>query len=221
MKRHLQTPLVVLLLFLAVWVPRVPALAALVTTDEPLWLLRSANFYQAISHGDFIYTFQREHPGVTVTWAGTLGFLQLLPGYAQQAPGQLAKEQLEPWLRERGTIEPLQLLAAGRWWMVLWISLITAAAYFPLRKLFNMQIAVLAVLFMAWGPFFHRPFAAASPGRSACHSDRVCSACLFSLAAWWATASLLRHFGPRRGPGLAHQDAGPCVAAHRWAVAPT
>ena len=37
--------------------------------------------------------------------------------------------------------------------MVLWISLITVAAYFPLRKLFGPQIAALAVLFMAWDPF--------------------------------------------------------------------
>ncbi len=38
--------------------------------------------------------------------------------------------------------------------MVLWIALITIAAYFPLRKLFDPQIAVLAVLVMAWDPFF-------------------------------------------------------------------
>ena len=154
MKRRLQTPLVVLLLFLAVWAPRVLALDAFVTPDERLWLFRSANFYQAISRGDFAHTFQREHPGVTVTWAGTLGFLQLLPGYAEEASGQVARDQLEPWLREHSTIAPLQLLAAARWWMVLWISLITVAAYFPLRKLFGPQIAALAVLFMAWDPFF-------------------------------------------------------------------
>jgi 4-amino-4-deoxy-L-arabinose transferase-like glycosyltransferase len=153
-KRRLQTPLVVFLLFLAVWAPRVPALNAFVTPDERLWLFRSANFYQAISRGDFAHTFQREHPGVTVMWAGTLAFLQLLPGYAKEASGQVARDQLEPWLREHSTIEPLQMLAAARWWMVLWIALITVAAYFPLRKLFGPQIAVLAVLVMAWDPFF-------------------------------------------------------------------
>ena len=153
MKRRLHTPLVVLLLFLAVWIPRVPALDAFVTPDESAWLRRSANFYQAISRGDFAHTFQREHPGVTVTWVGTLGFLQLLPGYAQEPPRQLVKAQLESWLAEHSTITPLELLAAARWWMVLWITLITVAAYFPLRKLFGPQIAVLAVLFMAWDPF--------------------------------------------------------------------
>ena len=154
MKRRLQTPLVVLLLFLAVWLPRVPALDAFVTPDEPSWLYRSANFYQAISRGDFAHTFQKEHPGVTVTWAGTLGFLQLLPGYAEESSEQLVRDQLEPWLHEHSTIEPLQLLVAGRWWMVLWITLITVAAYFPLRKLFGAPIAALAVLFMGWDPFY-------------------------------------------------------------------
>jgi hypothetical protein len=153
-KRRLQTPLVILLLFLAVWAPRVPALDAFVTPDEPLWLFRSANFLQAISRGDLAHTFQREHPGVTVTWAGTLGFLQLLPGYAKEAAGQLDRDQLESWLAEHSTIKPLQLLAAARWWMVLWIALLTVAAYFPLRKLFGPQIAALAVLVMAWDPFY-------------------------------------------------------------------
>jgi 4-amino-4-deoxy-L-arabinose transferase-like glycosyltransferase len=153
-KHRLYTPIVVLLLFLAVWVPRVPALDAFVTPDERLWLFRSANYYQAISRGDFVNTFQKEHPGVTVTWVGTLGFLQLWPGYAKEASGQLTRDQLEPWLREHSTIEPLQLLTAARRWMVLWITLIIVAAYFPMRKLFGPPIAALAVLFLAWDPFF-------------------------------------------------------------------
>ncbi len=152
--RQLRTPLVLLLLFLAVWMPHVLALDAFVTPDERLWLFRSANFYQSISHGDFAGTFQREHPGVTVTWAGTLGLMRLLPGYAQEVSGQLDGAQFELWLRQHSTIGPLKLLTAARWWMVLWISLVTVAAYFPLRKLFGRQIAALAVLFMAWDPFF-------------------------------------------------------------------
>ena len=85
MRRRLRTSVVIFLLFLAVWLPRVLDLDAFVTPDERLWLYRSANFYQAISRGDFAHTFQKEHPGVTVTWAGTLGFLQLLPGYAEES----------------------------------------------------------------------------------------------------------------------------------------
>ena len=133
--------------------PRVQGLDRFVTPDEPTWLYRSANFYRAISRGDFAGTFQREHPGVTVMWAGALAFLQKLPHYAEEGPLQLGEGELEPWLRDHSTVEPLQLLVAARWWMVLWIALITTAAYFPLRRLFGAPIAALAVLMMAWDPF--------------------------------------------------------------------
>ena len=62
MKRRLQTPLLLLLLFLAVWTPRVLALDAFVTPDEPLWLYRSANFYQAISREISPIRFRRNTP---------------------------------------------------------------------------------------------------------------------------------------------------------------
>jgi hypothetical protein len=149
----LRTLLVLVLLLLAVWLPRVQGLDRFVTPDEPTWLYRSANFYRAISRGDFAGTFQREHPGVTVMWAGALAFLQKLPHYAEEGPLQLGEGELEPWLRDHGTVEPLQLLVAARWWMVLWIALITATAYFPLRRLFGAPIAALAVLVVAWDPF--------------------------------------------------------------------
>ena len=151
--RGLRTLLVLLLLFLAAWGPRVLGLDAFVTADEPGWLFRSANFYQAIAHRDLANTMQLEHPGVTVTWAGTLAFLQRLPGYAVRNPGQLTEGQLEPWLRTNTTLTPLDLLIAGRRWIVLWVALLTTASYFPLRKLWGAPLAVLAVLMLAWDPF--------------------------------------------------------------------
>src|SRR5262245_49430271 len=90
-----RTALILFVLFLAVWTPRVLALDRFVTEDERRWLTRSANFYQAITHGDWAHTFQREHPGVTVMWMGTLGFLRQYPSYAQRAPGQFGWDQEE------------------------------------------------------------------------------------------------------------------------------
>ena len=81
--------IILITLFIAAWLPRVVALDAFVTIDERKWLARSANFYHAISEGDLANTFQREHPGVTVMWAGTLGFLQKFPDYVTQTPGQV------------------------------------------------------------------------------------------------------------------------------------
>ncbi len=81
------------------------ALDQFVTIDERKWLARSANFYYALAHGDLAATFQREHPGVTVMWAGTLGFLQRFPAYAQQAPGYFDWNQ--QWI-ERGSSKTQQ-----------------------------------------------------------------------------------------------------------------
>ena len=101
MNTHLRTALLLIALFFAAWLPRVLALDAFVTPDERKWLARSANFYQAISHGDLANTFQREHPGVTVMWAGMLGFLGEYPNYANVSPGQFTwdREYFEIWLK--------------------------------------------------------------------------------------------------------------------------
>ena len=155
MKRIWPTSLL-LLLFLAAWLPRTLALDRFVTADERRWLARSANFYHALAHGNLADTFQREHPGVTIMWAGTLGLLQEFPDYAQQSPGQFGWEDefLEAWLLDATTHTPLALLAAGRRWVALAIALLITAAYFPLRRLFGAPAAVLAALLVAWDPFF-------------------------------------------------------------------
>jgi 4-amino-4-deoxy-L-arabinose transferase-like glycosyltransferase len=151
--RGLRTLLILLLLFLAAWLPRTLALDTFVTADEPGLLFRSANFYQAVANRDFASTVQLEHPGVPVTWAGALAFWQRLPGYATQNPGQLTVGQLEPWLQANTAVTPLELLTAGRRWIALWVALLTAASYFPLRKLWGAPLAALAVLMLAWDPF--------------------------------------------------------------------
>lgn len=156
MRQSGRTALLLLGLFLAAWLPRVLALDVVVTIDERKWLARSANFYQALYNEDWAATFQREHPGVTVMWAGMTGLLQHFPTYAAVAPGQFAwdREHLEAWLTQNSTHTPLELLTAGRWWVVLLITLTIVFSYFPLRRLAGAQIAFWATLYLAWSPFF-------------------------------------------------------------------
>ncbi len=153
--RRFTLPLLLLALFVTAWLPRAIGLDVFVTPDERKWLARSANFYEAASDGRWAETFQREHPGVTVMWAGTLGFLQRFPTYAQEAPGQFGwdLEHLERWLLENTAHTPIEMLAAGRWWIVLFIALGLAAAYLPLRRLIGTLPALVGILFVLLDPF--------------------------------------------------------------------
>ncbi len=57
------------------------------------------------------------------------------------------------WLLENTAVTPLELLTAGRWWIVLAASLLVTLSFFPLRRLLGARLAVLAILFVAWMPF--------------------------------------------------------------------
>jgi len=149
----IYTLVVLALLFLAAWLPRVLQLDTFVTIDERRWLTRSANYFTAITHNDLSSTTQTDHPGVTVMWAGALGYLTEYPEYAQESPGQLQLNRFEFWINEYTEHKLLDLLVAGRWWIVLSISLLLALSFFPLREMFDARLAAACVLFMAWDPF--------------------------------------------------------------------
>ncbi len=133
---------------------RVPVLDRFVTADEHAWLARSGNFYYALAHGDWAGTFQRHHPGVTVTWAGLGGFLLTYPDYAADAPGQFGwlTEQIEPFLRSQGH-DPVDVLAAGRLVSVLLITLTLVGCYLIARRLLDPWTAFLGMALIIFAPF--------------------------------------------------------------------
>ena len=134
--------------------PRLASLDHFVNSDERKWMARSGNFYHALVRGDWPATFQKEHPGVTVTWAGTLGLLATYPGYAWEAEGTYTGERLEmeTFLRDRG-ISELDVLVAGRRVMVLAGALALLAAYLMLARVLGLAPAFLGFLLIAFDPF--------------------------------------------------------------------
>jgi len=155
MKRSLRTLSLVCLLFLAVWLPRTLALDAFATADEHDWLTFSANFYQALRQDNPEQTFQIEHPGVPVMAAGALAFIQHLPSSATFPADGFSRleDELEQWLSAKTTVQPLTLLATGRWWLTLWGALALMIAFFPLRRLWGVGPAAGALLLVGWDPF--------------------------------------------------------------------
>lgn len=145
--------LAVMVIALAIFIPRVLKLDQFVTPDEPLWLTRSANFYYALTHGDFASTFQREHPGVTTMWAGTAGFLARFRGYRITELGQIGGADFHNFLKYTANVHPLDLLEAGRFFMVLGNTIALLAAYLYARKLIGLLPALAGLLLIAFEPF--------------------------------------------------------------------
>jgi hypothetical protein len=133
--------------------PRLVALGRYVTPDEPLWLMRSANFYQALSELDLRNTYQAEHPGVPITWAGMAGFLRVYPHYIDARPGQIkSAEKLSTFLNDH-QISALELLVAGRFFVVMGIVGTLAAAYLTAARLLGPATALTGFLLIAFDPF--------------------------------------------------------------------
>lgn len=63
---------IISLLALAYLLIRLLEIDRFVTSDEPLWLGRSANFLTALLNSDPAGTFQFAHPGVMTMWSGAL-----------------------------------------------------------------------------------------------------------------------------------------------------
>ncbi|MCX6048416.1 MAG: glycosyltransferase family 39 protein [Chloroflexi bacterium] len=138
----------------AIWLPRGLQLGRYVTDDEQKWLARSANFYWALDHADFAATRQREHPGVTVMWAGALGFLWRYADYVHDAPGLVdwGDNEMDKIVRAHGQ-QPLQLLAAGRAVLVLAITLTLALALRYAMALLGTKTALVGFGLLAFDPF--------------------------------------------------------------------
>lgn len=154
MRRHWWRILVVLAVAVLLWLPRGLGLDRYTTADEHAWLTRSANFYWALSRGDWAETFQRHHPGVTLTWAGTFGFLTTYPSYVNDTDRTFGwlTEELTPFLREHGH-EPAELLAAGRGVAVILIVLALTLSFVLLWRGWGLWPALAGMLLLAFDPF--------------------------------------------------------------------
>jgi Dolichyl-phosphate-mannose-protein mannosyltransferase len=146
--------LALIVVILALWLPRGLGLDQFVTPDETLWLTRSANFYEALAQGDLASTYQREHPGVTVMWAGTTSFLLRYPEYRDSQRGQLTNDEFDEFMgRKARPVTPLELLVTARALLVLAQVLILALCYLYARRLLGLLPAFLGFLLVAFDPF--------------------------------------------------------------------
>jgi len=149
----IQKILVIGLVVCAIGLPRYLVQGSYVTSDENFWLYRSANFLQALSKADFANTFQKGHPGVTVTWVGAVSFLITYPAYIEDNPGQVNESRVFLHFVERSGREPLQLLQASRKVAVMANIFVLVLAYLSTITLVGLYPASIGFLFIAFDPY--------------------------------------------------------------------
>src|SRR5688572_27488756 len=202
MKNHTRVLLVVLIL-VSMILPRVADLNKFTAADEPFWLVVGANYYYALTHGEFENTVYEYHPAVTTMWIGTAAMLVYFPEYRGLMNGyfQQEKTSFDEYLVEHDK-DPLELL----WWARLVQTLLNVClmviAFFLLRYLLDEWIALVVLMLTSFAPYLF------GQSRMLNHESMVG---LFSLIAVLAmTAYLFR----RPGPGLLVLSAGAAAFAN-------
>lgn len=146
----------VLIVFALALVTRAGALKQYVTPDEPVWVLRSLNFSQALARGDWAATAQIGHPGVTTMWLGSLGIA------AKRLADPVAATDAITWLNRITALAPENaeafkrlgvFLTFARLPVILVNALGVAGIFLLLHRLFDRRTALIAGLLFALDPF--------------------------------------------------------------------
>ncbi len=133
--------------------PRLIALDRLVTVDESFWLGFSANFYEGVRNGGLADTYQYAHPGVTIMWAGTIGFLLEYPDYPTDHPQQVGKQYaIHEDLQALGR-NAFDILLTSRVVKILMQTVAFAIGFWLARPVFGTLTTVVATLLLAFDPF--------------------------------------------------------------------
>lgn len=124
-----------------------------VTTDEPFWLGRFANFYRALRSGELIHTYQMAHPGVLTMWSGALAYALVVPDYARQVTENVRHVHgIGSVLRDIGE-DPLQLLITTRVMGTLLQGVFFSISMVFMQRLFGTSITMLTGALIVFDPF--------------------------------------------------------------------
>lgn len=135
--------------------PRLPGIDSFVTLDEPHWLSMGANYYYALGQREFENTVYEYQPAVTTMTIIAFAMFLYFPEYRGFGQGYLSYEkgQLDPFMIARG-YEPIVLLEYARTIQVFVLLVLFLVLYFLLKKFLPRWVAVFALLFAMFDPFY-------------------------------------------------------------------
>lgn len=155
MNKKLSDIAIYVLLIIIFLAPRLPAIDAFVTLDEPSWLSQGANFYYALGQREFENTVYEYQPAVTTMSIISLAMHIYFPEFRGFGQGYLdyEKGRLDPFMESHAK-DPLVLLKYSRIIQVFILLILFFVIYFLLQKLLPKWIAFFAVVFASLDPFW-------------------------------------------------------------------
>jgi hypothetical protein len=150
--RWVEISAIILLLGIA-WFLRSKDLDKFKLTDETKWGFRSANFTLALHRGDYAFTFQRSHPGVTTMWAGSIGMKFAIPDYVDRTSEYIENTSYKMDLNKAG-LEVMQIIVPGRQVVIAINMIILITCYLYLRRLVGSLGAFISTVLLAFEPFY-------------------------------------------------------------------
>lgn len=126
-----------------------------INVDEPRWIIRGANFYYAVTHGEFEKTIFEYHPGVTNMWIVGAAMHIYFPEYRGFGQGYFdpLKQKFEEFMREHGK-EALDVARVSRYIHAGVLAVLAVTAFLLLRLLVDPKAAFLSVALAVLSPFY-------------------------------------------------------------------
>lgn len=126
-----------------------------VNIDEPRWVIRGANYYYAITHGEFENTLYEYHPGVTNMWIVATAMHFYFPEYRGMGQGyfDIRKPKFEEFMRENGK-EALDLVRNSRLIQAGVLAVLAVVGFLLLQLLVDQKTAFLSIALATIAPYF-------------------------------------------------------------------
>ncbi|MEK6751834.1 MAG: glycosyltransferase family 39 protein [Chloroflexota bacterium] len=144
--------LLLLVLIVPSWVINI---ARVVNVDEPRWVIRGANYYYALTHGDFENTLYEYHPGVTNMWIVATAMHFYFPEYRGMGQGYFdpLKPKFEEFMRQNGK-EAIDLVHNSRLIQAGVLAVLAVTGFLLLQLLVGENAAFLSIALATIAPFY-------------------------------------------------------------------
>jgi 4-amino-4-deoxy-L-arabinose transferase-like glycosyltransferase len=146
--------LITAILFAAFLAPRLIGIKKFTTGDEPAWVIFSHNYLHALDQRQFERTSYDYQPAITTMWMIVASIVSYFPEYTSLRHGYIEKFWVLEEIYQKAGKAMSTVLFRSRMIYVALISAVLLLTFILLRKLLGSKTALVAILLVAFNPFY-------------------------------------------------------------------